>query len=193
MRGDDGQTVGIYIVALTALFFLAFAYFAVGQAAVSRNTTQTAADAAALAAAREGRDALHDAVLTALGSGDPQALKALLAHSPQDVAAACGKASAFAADNGAEVDDCGLAPGADFGFTVKVTSRSSVGSSVVKGSEDVYPTAEATAVVEPRCSLDGLDGTAVRLACDQGSLTVDPTAGGFVLDLSALYTVHLSK
>lgn len=180
-------------MALTALFFLAFAYFAVGQAAVARNTTQTAADAAALAAAREGRDALHDLVLTALGSDDPLALKALLAGSPKDVAAACGMAADFASDNDATVDDCALSRGAEFGFTVKVTSRSPVGRSVVKGSEDVYPEAEATAVVEPRCTLDGLDGTAVRLACDQGGLTIDPTANGFVLDLSALYTVHLSK
>lgn len=178
---------------MTALFFLAFAYFAVGQAAVARNQTQTAADAAALAAARDGRDQLHDLLLAALTSGDLDAIKAVLARSALDVGGACAKAYPYAADNGADVDRCGLAPGPGIGFEVEVTSRSSVGKSVVKGSEDVIPTAEATAVVEPRCTPDGIDGVAVRLMCEHGPVTVDPTAGGFVLDLSTFYTVHLSK
>lgn len=45
---------------VAGLLFLAFAYFAVGQAAVNRNGAQTAADAAALAAAQETRDGLAD-------------------------------------------------------------------------------------------------------------------------------------
>jgi hypothetical protein len=178
---------------MSALFFLAFAYFAVGQASVSRNTTQTAADAAALAVARESRDQLHDDVLAALTSGDPRAVEEVLARSTTDVVGDCGKAYAFAADNGAKVDDCGRAPGPALGFTVKVTSLSSVGTSVVKGTDDVYSTAEATAVVEPRCALGGITGAVIHLDCVHGPVTVDPTAGGFVLDLSTFYTVHLSK
>jgi len=178
---------------MSALFFLAFAYFAVGQAAVSRNTTQTAADAAALAAARDGRDQLHDDALAALASGDAIAIKAVLARSKADVIAACGKAGTFAADNDARIDDCGLAPGPDLAFTVKVTSASSVGTSVVKGTEDTYSTAKATAVVEPRCALDDVAGAGVPLICDHEPGKGDPTAAGFVLDLSTFYTVHLSK
>jgi hypothetical protein len=190
---DDGQTLGIYIVALTALFFLAFAYFAVGQASVARNATQTAADAAALAAAREARDQMQDTVLSALDAKDLRALKAVLAASPRDISAACRNADAFASENGARVDECGLAPGFAFGFTVKVTSRSSVGRSVVNGSEDVYPTAEATAVVDPRCTAEGFAGPIAQLMCDGSRLTVDPTATGFALNLSIFYRVHLSK
>ena len=55
---DDGQAFPIYITVVGGLLFLAFAYFAVGQAAVNRNGAQTAADAAALAAAQEARDQL---------------------------------------------------------------------------------------------------------------------------------------
>jgi hypothetical protein len=165
----------------------------VGQAAVSRNTAQTAADAAALAVARESRDQVHDDVLAALTSGDEAALKAVLQRSGTDLRAACGKAYAFASANDATVDSCDPAAGSPPGFTVHVTSRSSVGSSVVKGSENVHARAQATALVEPRCTVDGLHGVLVELTCDHGRVTVDPTAGGFVLDLSTFYTVHLSK
>jgi Flp pilus assembly protein TadG len=180
-------------VALSALFFLAFAYFAVGQAAVSRNTTQTAADAAALAVARESRDQLHDAVLAALTSGDETALTQVLQRSGTDAVAACGEAYTFASANDAKVDRCDPLSGSLPGFTVHVTSLSSVGSSVVRGSEDVYASAQATAVVEPRCAVDGFQGVLVQLICDHDRVTVDPTASGFQLDLSTFYTVHLSK
>jgi hypothetical protein len=180
-------------VAISALFFLAFAYFAVGQAAVSRNTTQTAADAAALAAARESRDQLGTDVLAALKSGDIEAVKAVLQRAGTDIDAACGKAYAYAADNGAKVLDCGPGDGPLPGVTVSVKSLSSVGKSVVKGSDGIYAQAQATAVVEPRCDVGGIDGVVVELACDKGDMTEDPTTPGFKLDLSALYTVHLSK
>ncbi|UWE12508.1 pilus assembly protein TadG-related protein [Actinacidiphila bryophytorum] len=180
-------------MAMSALFFLAFAYFAVGQAAVSRNGTQTAADSAALAAARASRDQLHDDMLAALISGDESALQAILQRSGTDLRAACGQAYAFASANGAKVDGCDPVTGTPPGFKVRVTSRSSVGSSVVKDSENVYASAEATAVVEPRCAVDGLQGVLVQLTCDHHRVTVDPTAAGFVLDLSTFYAVHLSK
>lgn len=178
---------------MSALFFLAFAYFAVGQAAVSRNGTQTAADAAALAVARASRDQLHDDVLTALTSGDEPALQAVLQRSGTDLRAACGQAYAFASANGAKVDGCEPADGSPTAFTVHVTSLSSVGSSVVKDTEDVYASAQATAVVQPRCVVDGLQGVLVQLTCDHDRVTVDPTADGFVLDLSTFYAIHLSK
>jgi hypothetical protein len=40
--GDAGQAFPIYIVVVGGLLFLAFAYFAVGQAAANRNGAQTA-------------------------------------------------------------------------------------------------------------------------------------------------------
>lgn len=132
-------------------------------------------------------------MLAALTSGDEQAVKAVLERSGTDVYDACGQAYAYASDNGAKVVDCGVAGGSAPGFTVKVTSLSSVGKSVVKGSETVYSTALATAVIEPRCAVDGIEGALVKLTCDHDDLTVDPTAGGFALDLSTFYRIHLSK
>lgn len=55
---DAGQAFPIYITVVAGLLFLAFAYVAVGQAAVNRGGAQTAADAAALAAAQDTRDQL---------------------------------------------------------------------------------------------------------------------------------------
>jgi hypothetical protein len=190
-QGDRGQTIGIYIVAMAALFFLAFAYFAVGQAAVARNGAQTAADAAALAAARQERDDVHDAFLTALMAGDDTALGDLLTKviGPGDP---CDAARAYAEENHATVGPCTPVDDPP-GFTVEVVSQGTVGKSVVKGSEDVHARATATAVVEPRCHVGDTSGRTVHFACDGGPLTVDPTAPGFVLDLSAFYSVHLSN
>jgi Flp pilus assembly protein TadG len=193
MRADEGQTVGIYIVAIAALFFLAFAYLAVGQASVVRNRTQTAADAAALAAARAQRDAVHDAFLAALRSGDIKVLGQLLTNPTGYAPSACSEAATYAADNGATVTG-GCTPVYNPpGFLVGVRSVGTVGRSVVKGSETVHATAHATAVVQPRCTVDKPTGPAVNFTCDTGPLVVDPTGTGFILDLSQFYTVHLSN
>lgn len=56
--GDRGQAFPIYVVALVGLLFAALALFVVGQASVTRSNAQGAADAAALAAARDARDHL---------------------------------------------------------------------------------------------------------------------------------------
>ncbi|MEE4543541.1 pilus assembly protein TadG-related protein [Streptomyces sp. V4-01] len=190
-HGDRGQTIGVYIVAMAALFFLAFAYFAVGQAAVTRNSAQTAADAAALAAARQERDDVHDAFLAALLAGDGTAIGDLLAK-VTGAGDPCGAASAYAEQNHASLGPC--VPVADPpGFTVQVVTRGTVGRSVVKGSEDVHGKATATAVVEPRCHVGDTSGHTVNFSCRNGPLAVDPTAPGFVLDLSAFFSVHLSK
>ncbi|MFJ1583276.1 pilus assembly protein TadG-related protein [Streptomyces sp. NPDC088197] len=187
--------MGIYIVAMAALFFLGFAFFAVGQAAVVRNSAQTAADSAALAAARADRDAAHDAFLSALRSGDLVQLGLLLQNLGQHDAEACAAASAYAGENNAAVDapdGCGRASGLQ-GYTVSVTTLGTVGTSVIDGTEAKHAKATATAVVEPRCGLGDKDGNAIGFICNGDHVTVDPTAGGFVLDLSTFYTVHLSK
>jgi len=191
--GDDkGQTIGIYIVAITALFFLAFAYFAVGQAAVTRNSAQTAADSAALAAARQDRDEVKVSFLAALTSGDVDALGNLLTDAGPDDGSACTAARAYAGDNDAEVRECDAQPGSPQ-YTVSVRTLGTVGKSVIHGTEDIHATATATAVVEPRCHVGDKQGHSIRFACDGGDLTIDPTAGGFMLDLSDFYSVHLSK
>jgi len=175
---------------MSALFFLAFAYFAVGQAAVTRNGAQTAADSAALAAARSMRDEAYDPFLAALLAGDEAALRLLLIHPGDDTGLPCTAAGTFAAANKSSVTGC--TPEGTTAFDVNVRTNGSVGDSVVKGSENVHGTAQATAVVEPRCTLVSVVAVAV-FACQDGPLTVDPTGPGFVLDLSAFYTVHLSS
>jgi hypothetical protein len=192
---DQGQTLGIYIVSMAALFFLAFAYFAVGQASVARNGVQTAADAAALAAARADRDAVGVDFLAALHAGDLAELQDLLAGLAPHDDAACAAASAYAEENDAEVTraDCVRLGGARLGYTVTARSRHAVGPSVVKGTDGVHAKATATAVVEPRCSTPSKKGGVFGFVCDDGDVTLDPTAGAFRLDLSTFYTVHLSR
>lgn len=210
-------------MAMGALFFLAFAYFAVGQASVSRNQAQTAADAAALAAARADRDAVRDAFLAALDSGDVDALTNLLKDVDWHDGAACSAAATYAADNSAEIPAGNCVRAVDgVGYTVTVKSRKSVGTSVVDGTEKIFAKATATAVVEPRCVM-GPDqgpspstggpsespsaGTAgptpgagglqpsrtFGFVCDDHELTLDPSSADFRLDLSTFYAVHLSR
>jgi hypothetical protein len=180
---------------MAALFFLAFAYFAVGQAAVTHNGAQTAADSAALAGAREERDSLKGAFLAALTGGDLDALGHLLGAGPSsggcdaDVQDAAGR---YAHDNGATLESCeGVADPP--GVTVEVITDGAVGRSVVRGTQNEHARATATAVVEPRCHAGTKDGHSIDFSCDSGPLTIDPTAGGFTLDLSDFYSVHLSK
>ncbi len=178
---------------MAALFFLAFAYFAVGQAADARSGAQTAADAAALAAARAERDAAHDAFLAALLSGDDTALHDLLLN-PAGLADPCAAAADYAEQNHATLAGGGCQPVQDPpGFTVEVVRTPSVGKSVVKGTEDIHARATATAVIEPRCGVGQVSGHTIDFSCDGGPLAVDPTAPGFTLDLSAFYSVHLSR
>ena len=180
------------MVAIAALFFLGFAYFAVGQASVLRNSTQSAADAAALAAARAGRDQLHEDFLAALTAGDTDALSSLLNKDGDDVTSACATAATYAVDNGATVQSCSAVSDPP-GYSVAVRSVHPVGRTAVKGTENVYATAEATAIVKPRCSVEEKNGDAIRFSCTDGELTIDPTADGFTLHLSDFYTVRLSK
>jgi Flp pilus assembly protein TadG len=193
-RGDGGQTIGLYIIAMAALFFLAFAYFAVGQASVARGGAQTAADAAALAAARADRDAVQDAFLAALKSGDPAGLSDLLGDLGSHRRSACSAASAYAEANRAEIVAGGCVPAAaGRGYTVTVKSQGPVGTSVVPDTEKMYAKATATAVVDPRCTFGSASGHHLKFDCKQGEVTVDPTSGDFRLDLSTFYTVHLSR
>ncbi|MEU6340323.1 pilus assembly protein TadG-related protein [Streptomyces sp. NPDC046977] len=189
--GDGGQTLGIYIVAVAALFFLAFAYFAVGQAASIRNTAQTAADASALAAAREVRDSVREPFLDALEDGDLDGLRDLLDLRGMTPGNACGEAANYAGQNGAIVDECVV--GGPGGATIALHTADTVGKSVVPGTESMPAHATATAVVDSRCSVDDADGDAVTFICDGDRLTVDPTAGDFHLNLADFYFVHLSE
>ncbi len=141
---------------VAGLLFLAFAYVAVGQAAVSRNGVQSAADAAALAAAQDAREQLRTGLLASLT--DPETWQRALNGRNVFTERACTAARRFAerneADMGTGPEDCRPLRDGRTGFTVRLQSKKSVGGSAIPGAENRHTTASATAVVVPKvCTL----------------------------------------
>ena len=160
-RRDAGQAFPLYIVAVGGLLFLALAFFAVGQAAATRNGAQTAADAAALAAGQKYRDLLTKGLLDGLRDGSYETNQAvwkdLLNGRGAPSPAACESASWFAERNGAELHGAGSGCTPDSwptSFAVGVRTQKSVGNSVIPLTSSAHGKAEAKSVVEPRCTLD---------------------------------------
>ncbi|MFJ7956636.1 pilus assembly protein TadG-related protein [Streptomyces sp. NPDC096319] len=141
-RGDSGQAFPVYIAVIGGLLFLAFAYFLVGQAALTRNSAQTAADAAALAAAQDARNQLREGWIEVIL--DPQQWERFVNGLDYSPGPACRQAELFAARNEAALTGEGCVPLSD-GFRATVTTR---------GRESHPATASAEAVLEPRCTFD---------------------------------------
>ncbi|QES59093.1 hypothetical protein DEJ51_21220 [Streptomyces venezuelae] len=136
------------MVAIAGLLFAALAFFVVGRAAITRSDAQGAADAAALAAGRESRDAVLDNLdLAALTPADWEKIVdgGLLRRDK-----ACVAAEAFAAKNEGRVTLCDPASPR---FTISVETNATVGDSVVPDTGSRHGTATATALVQPKCSL----------------------------------------
>lgn len=134
---------------VAGLLFVAFVYFAVGQAAVLRGGAQTAADAAALGAAQDARDQLRKGWLAVIGN--PAQWHQYVRGEDYDTERACREAIAFASLNGAELHPEDCVP-LELGFTVTVQTEGTVGESIVPGTDERRATATASAVVEPLCS-----------------------------------------
>ncbi|WP_406440060.1 pilus assembly protein TadG-related protein [Streptomyces sp. NBC_00631] len=186
--GDSGQAFPIYITVVGGLLFLAFAYFAVGQAAVNRNGAQTAADASALAAAVNTRDELAD--LWVRDVLDPTKWQDIF-DGKVDVADSCWRAAQLAAQNDATAQCTSEPP---LRYKVDAQTNKTVGDSVVPGTENIRSTAHATAVIEPLCTftLSGADGILPELTCKDRNWTLDP---GDLTDLPGpedLFDVHLA-
>nr|WP_155057881.1 pilus assembly protein TadG-related protein [Streptomyces blattellae] len=170
--GDAGQAFPIYITVVAGLLFLAFAWLAVGQAAANRNGAQTAADAAALAAALDTRDQLTDEWLDNVL--DPTQWQRIF--DGEDVLFdGCERAYQLAAQNDATVTNCGGVPGIPPGYDVTVEAAEPVGDSIVPGTEDMYSTSTATAVIEARCEFEPLgedagDDVLPELTCEDGGI-----------------------
>ncbi|MFH8625090.1 pilus assembly protein TadG-related protein [Streptomyces vietnamensis] len=145
MGRDDGQAFPVYIAVIAGLLFLAFAYFLVGQAALTRNSAQTAADAAALAAAQDARERLRDGWIKVIL--DPGQWNSFLQGEANTGDSPCQQAEEFAARNEATLtgDKCVRLTTGEHGFKVTVSTT---------GREPDDATASAEAVVEPRCSFD---------------------------------------
>ncbi|WP_330166935.1 pilus assembly protein TadG-related protein [Streptomyces sp. HB2AG] len=188
---DKGQAFPLYMTAAMGLLFVALAYFAVGQAAVLRNGAQTAADAAALAAAQETRDRLWLDIGDLVGGDDLDGLEDLLDGRGPVTDQGCAEAQRFAAENNADSIGCERQY-RPLGYTVRVETRDTVGDTIVPGVEDDKATAEATAVVEPRCSLDLEDPKNGVIECDGEDWTIDPDDLDSLPDAADLFSVRLS-
>ena len=177
-RRDRGQALPVYLTVIGALLLLAFAYFAVGQAAATRNGAQTAADAAALAAAQDTRAQLRDALLDAFRTGRLDDLGALLGGqltNPRDDP--CQRAGSFAAANKAHTTDCHPVTTDDGlnGYAATVETDYTVGTSVVPGTERRTAHASATAAIEPLCRWQGASPTPTPPASPTPTPTPPPT------------------
>lgn len=170
---DRGQAFPLYIVVVAGLLFAALAFVVVGMAGATRSDAQGAADAAALAGAREVRDkAFGDTDLLALTPAD---WEKILTGDRFELKGACGKAVDFATSNDATAECVPNLPR----FTVNVTTNGTVGKSVIPGSEDVHGKATATAVIEPRCSLDlAATPTATPTPTPTAAPSATPSPGG---------------
>ncbi len=176
------------------LLFLAFAYFAVGQAAANRNDAQTAADAAALAAAQDRREQLAGAWIENLL--DPVKWRAIFGGNADGLGPSCWRADQLAAQNDAVVLSC--LPDGLLGYTVVVETNDTVGDSVVPGTEDKKSQEEATAVIEPRCEFeiptaDPEEGILPLLFCEGKEWKLDPKGPKELLPKpEELFDVHLA-
>ncbi|MFE9359043.1 pilus assembly protein TadG-related protein [Streptomyces olivaceoviridis] len=190
-HGDAGQAFPIYITVVAGLLFLAFAYLAVGQAAVNRGGAQTAADAAVLAAAQNGRDQLAAAWVADLLHPEKWG-DVFDGESPVDNP--CARAEQLAAQNDATLNDCNWQL---LRYTVDVETNKSVGDSVVPGTEDIRSKAAATAVIEPRCTFDPPEEAAggdelPPLDCDGKTWNPDPDDEATLPAPEDLFDVHLA-
>ncbi len=186
---------------MAGLLFLAFAYFLVGQAAFTRNSAQTAADAAALAAAQDVRDQLREGWIEVIL--DPDQWDDLLEGKVYDEDAACLRAADFAALNEATISGgCELLD--PLGFRVTVTTT---------GLEPQDATASAEAVIEPHCEFKAQepsseptptptatedpeeeeDGPIAGLVCDDEPWVIDPEDPSTLPGAADLFTVRLTE
>jgi hypothetical protein len=190
--GDAGQAFPIYITVVGGLLFLAFAYFAVGQAAVNRNGAQTAADAAALAAAQDTRDKLAGEWLNDVL--DPTKWQDIFDGKGLTLNG-CARAGELASQNDAQLTSCeqrGL-----LRYEVEVRANKPVGDSVVPGTENRHAHASATAVIEPLCTFklpaeDAGDDVLPRLSCADRNWDLNPDDLTDLPGPDDLFDVHLA-
>jgi hypothetical protein len=135
---------------VVGLLFFALVILAFGQADAARNSNQSAADSAALAAAQESRDQLKSLFLANALNGDW--LRDIFDGNQIGTYDGCLAAQRFASLNDAGNVQCTQLSDGRWGFTVSVTSNKSMGRSILPGTDGQHAQSHATAVVEPRCS-----------------------------------------
>ncbi|MDQ8702436.1 pilus assembly protein TadG-related protein [Streptomyces sp. LHD-70] len=193
--GDDrGSAIPLYVWLVGMLLFVAFLFFVFAKGAVARNGAQSAADAAALAAAQEVRDELTDRFLDGLESGDWEDWLSGEEFLGDGRAAAIDLAAA----NNATVTSLNTGSLNGFpSFEARVETNYTVGDSLIPGTENIRAKAGATAVIEPRCTID-VDvepSKEVKFRCDgSGDWEIDPKDPGDVElpEAKDLFAVHLA-
>ncbi|WP_443050639.1 pilus assembly protein TadG-related protein [Streptomyces sp. NBC_00286] len=179
------------------LLFAAFALFAFAQAASARNGAQSAADAAALAAAQADRDELMEGLEGAIGVDDNW----LDWLDPDE---ATGVGATAAAQELAAANDSTLQGGAQPtevngfpGYEVEIQTNYTVGESLIPGTETQQATAQATAVIAPRCDFEAPDDPldVVELDCGGDVIEIDPEdfISNDLPDASVLFSVYLAE
>ncbi|MFF5333112.1 pilus assembly protein TadG-related protein [Streptomyces sp. NPDC013181] len=136
---------------MVGLIFVALVFLAFGEADVRRNGAQGAADAAALAAAKDSRSLLESDLRSHIT--DPAYFQSVFdARFPGPAGNACGKASEFAALNKAADVRCRSLSDGRWGYEVSLKSAEGMSVNIVPGTAGKHATAVAVAVVEPRCT-----------------------------------------
>ncbi|WP_189703608.1 pilus assembly protein TadG-related protein [Streptomyces anandii] len=191
--GDAGQAFPIYITVVGGLLFLAFAYFAVGQAAVNRNGAETAADAAALAAAQDTRDQLADQWVKDVR--DPTKWQDIFSGNVQLPRLSCWRAGQLADQNDARVEACRRPT--LLSYEVAVRTAKPVGDSLVPGTESRYSHESAIAVIQPLCTFqpltEGAGSDALpSLICNKRTWPLDPKHLTDLPEPKDLFDVHLA-
>ncbi|GHJ35357.1 hypothetical protein Sm713_09660 [Streptomyces sp. TS71-3] len=201
---------------MVGLLFLALLVFAFGKADTSRSGTQSAADAAALAAAQDSRDQFKTLFLENVLNGGW--LRDLLNGDRIGTYNGCTEADRFASLNDAGQVQCSQLSDGRWGFHVQVTSNKPMGKSIIPGTEDKHAESSATAVVEPRCGFEpdpdatespsplpqnngGTSGddkgdkkpSPGKITCDDRDFQIDPDHLDLLPDMADLFTVRLAE
>ncbi|UED84404.1 hypothetical protein K4G22_09465 [Streptomyces profundus] len=151
---------------ITGLLTLALLFFVFAQAAVTRSSAQSAADAAALAAAGESRDQLFDEFLDGLDDEDVDLGDILDGDGPRTDAPCRQAAPRLAERNGAEVVSC-EAGDMELSYTVRVRTLEPVGDSLIPATENEHAEASATAVIRGLCVLTSDEDDRVEFSCEE--------------------------
>lgn len=110
-----------------------------------------------------------------------------------DEGAACGRAADFAARNSSTVNPCQCS---EEECTVAVRTNSSIGKTIVPGTEGTRGEADATAVVEPRCRVETGDTGSIEFSCDGEPWIIDPDDlddPDVLPEAADLFSVYLSE
>ncbi|MFE6978863.1 pilus assembly protein TadG-related protein [Streptomyces sp. NPDC057682] len=192
LRNEAGQAAPLYITAVTGLLFLALIFFAFGEGDVKRNGAQSAADSAALAAAKESRSLLK---LDLKAHVMDRAYYIAVFNAPFVGFDGCVNAMSFAAQNDSTARCRGLYDGR-WGYHVVAKSNKRMTANLVPGVKGKRAEAEATSAVINRCKFvpnPDLTSTSIgTVFCKSGLVwVVSPKDLATMPDMTQLFDVRL--